>query len=81
MQALASLGNETVLDGEIVALDESGKPSFHRLQDASPDTPLTFFAFDLLMAGGHRPARSLARRTTRFIAERRFEPARSNSLL
>ena len=52
VQALSELPEETILDGEIVALDESGKPSFHRLQDASVDTPLTFFAFDLLMLEG-----------------------------
>jgi len=52
IQALASLPDESVLDGEIVALDESGKPSFHRLQNATVDTPVTFFAFDLLMWEG-----------------------------
>jgi DNA ligase D-like protein (predicted ligase) len=52
VQALTSLPDETILDGEIVALDESGRPNFHRLQNATVDTPLTFFAFDLLMWEG-----------------------------
>jgi bifunctional non-homologous end joining protein LigD len=39
------------LDGELVALDRSGKSMFHQLQqslDAGDDAALTFFAFDLL---------------------------------
>jgi len=52
VDALAGLPDDTVLDGEVVALDESGLPSFNRLQNASADTPLTFFAFDVLIWRG-----------------------------
>lgn len=54
-------GGMLILDGEVVALDEHGRPSFQRLQqrlgfhagrlDAS-QVPVTFVVFDLLWRGG-----------------------------
>lgn len=43
-----------LLDGEIVALDEAGRPSFAALQQAlkKANGPLLFFAFDLLHQDG-----------------------------
>jgi bifunctional non-homologous end joining protein LigD len=42
-----------VLDGEIVALDESGKPSFQALQNRSAvPANIVFYAFDLLSKDG-----------------------------
>jgi DNA ligase D-like protein (predicted ligase) len=47
-RALSKLPDDTVVDGEIVALDERGKPSFNVLQNYNhAATPLQFFAFDL----------------------------------
>lgn len=42
------------IDGEIVALDENGRPSFQQLQNRSRHTKLTtaFYAFDLLHLNG-----------------------------
>ena len=54
-----------IVDGEVVALDAEGRPSFQRLQGrakitrtldvrrAVVDTPVTYFAFDLLAAEGY----------------------------
>jgi bifunctional non-homologous end joining protein LigD len=63
---LQTLDQELILDGEIVALDETGKPSFQRLQHRIGLTtgariaeaePVTYFVFDVLHAG--RDVRSL----------------------
>jgi len=51
--ALSQMPDETVLDGEVVALDEKGRPSFNKLQNhASGSAPLHFFIFDVLVLKG-----------------------------
>jgi len=45
--------DETALDGEIVALDADGRPSFHTLQNhASAGAPLQFYVLDVLIVKG-----------------------------
>ena len=45
--------DDTVIDGEVVALDPDGKPSFNLLQNyGSAGAPLHFFIFDLLVLKG-----------------------------
>ena len=45
----------TILDGEIVALDEKGIPRFQLLQQwrKRPTAPVVFFLFDLVWSDGH----------------------------
>ena len=50
--ALARLPDNTVIDGEVVALDDDGKPSFGALQQSGPTTPVVYFVFDVMMIGG-----------------------------
>jgi DNA ligase D-like protein (predicted ligase) len=53
VKSLASMPDETVIDGEVVALDEEGRPSFNTLQNhGSSGAPLHFFTFDLLVLKG-----------------------------
>ena len=53
VKALSALPDETVIDGEIVALDESGRPSFNALQNhGSSQTPLLYYVFDLMVLAG-----------------------------
>lgn len=42
--------DDTAIDGEEVALDESGRPDFHRLQHFTADASrIHYFVFDLLV--------------------------------
>jgi len=51
--ALGSMPDETVIDGEVVALDSEGRPSFNTLQNyGSSGAPLHFFIFDVLILEG-----------------------------
>src|SRR6266850_1209445 len=44
--------NTMVLDGELVAFDAAGKPSFNAMQNVQPNTPVVFYCFDLLHFAG-----------------------------
>ena len=59
LQALAAdlADHHVILDGEAVALDESGVPSFGEMQNRARSTRLEFWAFDIL----HLDGRSLLR--------------------
>jgi bifunctional non-homologous end joining protein LigD len=43
---------ECVLDGEVCALDEDGRPSFSAMQQGKPGTPIVYEAFDVLEVDG-----------------------------
>jgi bifunctional non-homologous end joining protein LigD len=43
---------DAVVDGEVCALDEQGRPSFSAMQQTKPGTPLVYFVFDLLELEG-----------------------------
>jgi bifunctional non-homologous end joining protein LigD len=52
-EAFEKLPDQTIIDGEIVAIDESGRPSFSRLQNFSANAhAITFYAFDMPMWKG-----------------------------
>jgi DNA ligase D-like protein (predicted ligase) len=53
LKGLAKLPVDTVIDGEVVALDEDGRPSFQLLQNyASSAAPLLYFVFDVMVLRG-----------------------------
>jgi DNA ligase D-like protein (predicted ligase) len=53
VEALATLPNDTLIDGEIVALDESGRPSFNILQNyGSSKAPVYYYVFDVMALAG-----------------------------
>jgi DNA ligase D-like protein (predicted ligase) len=52
VKALAGMPDETVIDGEVVALDESGRPSFNALQNGAAGARIVYFVFDVLILAG-----------------------------
>jgi len=48
-RALEALPDETVVDGEVVALGSDGRPSFNALQNGSA---IEYYVFDVLVLGG-----------------------------
>ena len=54
VDSLQHLGHDAVIDGEVVALDRSGKPKFQLIQDyPKSGGALVYTAFDLLYLDGH----------------------------
>ncbi|MGH2931266.1 MAG: DNA ligase D [Gaiellaceae bacterium] len=43
---------DCVVDGEVCALDENGRPSFSAMQQGKAGTPIVYFVFDLLEVEG-----------------------------
>jgi bifunctional non-homologous end joining protein LigD len=43
---------DCVVDGEVCALDDEGRPSFSAMQQAKPGTPIVYYVFDLLEVDG-----------------------------
>jgi bifunctional non-homologous end joining protein LigD len=53
VKGLVRLPDDTVIDGEIVAFDDEGRPSFTALQNYGAGTgPVVYYVFDLMMLGG-----------------------------
>jgi len=53
VKALAKMPDETVIDGEVVALDEAGRPSFSGLQNyGSSEIPILYYVFDVMVLEG-----------------------------
>ena len=76
VKALANLPDDTVIDGEVVGLDERGRPSFDLLQGLSTEVPtIVLYVFDLLMLHG-RDVRLGRSRTAASSFTRSYRPCR-----
>lgn len=79
--ALSTLPDETVVDGEVVALDDSGRPSFNLLKNfGSGAVPVFYFVFDVLVFSGRdvmgEPLRKHRELLQRYILPKLKEPIR-----
>ena len=53
VEALQHLPNNTVVDGEIVAFDSEGRPSFNALQNyGAGSAPVVYYVFDVMVIAG-----------------------------
>ena len=50
---LEYLPDETVIDGELVAVDDEGRPSFNLLQNYGSEKGIIYYAFDIPIHDGH----------------------------
>lgn len=75
-EALATVSGDFAMDGEIVALDEEGRPSFQLLQNSgSTLPPIYFYAFDLLNRDGEDLLRSTIEERRKSLEELLHKPA------
>ena len=74
VRGLAKLPNETVIDGELIAIGDDGRPSFNALQNyGSANTPILYLVFDVLVLDGRDlTGETLERR--REVLERKIVP-------
>jgi bifunctional non-homologous end joining protein LigD len=73
VHGLAKLPNETVVDGELVAFGDDGRPSFNALQNHSLSAPVLFYVFDVMMLAG-RDLRSETLESRRRLLEDKIVP-------
>jgi len=67
-EAISALPAETVVDGEVVALDDSGRPDFHRLQHFGAEASrIQYFVFDLLVWNGRDVTRTPLTERRKFL--------------
>ena len=58
VKGLAKLPDDTVIDGEVVAFDEAGRPSFNALQNlGSAAGPVAYYVFDVMILSGRNVMR------------------------
>jgi DNA ligase D-like protein (predicted ligase) len=66
-----AIAADTALDGELVAFDDVGLPSFNALQNATRETNVVFFAFDVLVSEG-KDVKMLPLRARKELLSRTF---------
>ena len=70
VKGLAKLPDETVIDGEVIALDDDGRPSFNILQNyGSSKAPVLYFVFDVMILAGRDVMTRAARGPARAVGE------------
>ncbi len=80
LHGLTRLPDDTVIDGELVAFGDDGRPSFNAMQNAGAASTIVYYVFDVMVLRGRDVMRETldARRTLleRHVVPRLSEPVR-----
>ena len=86
MKGLAKMPDNTVIDGEVIAFDGEGRPSFNALQNyGSAAAPVVYYVFDVMILAGRDVTREPLEKRRELLEKRVLpkltEPARYASSL
>ena len=86
VKALSKLPENTAIDGENVAFDREGRPSFNALQNyGSAPAPVVYYVFDVMVLAGqgvrHEPLRKRRELLEKRVLPRLSEPVRYSARL
>jgi bifunctional non-homologous end joining protein LigD len=86
VQALGKMPENTVIDGEIVAFDHEGRPSFNALQNyGSAPAPVVYYLFDVMVLAGkdvrHEPLHKRRELLEKKVLPKLSEPVRYSAPL
>ena len=77
VKGLAKMPENTVIDGEVIAFDDDGRPSFNALQNyGSAPAPVIYYVFDVMVLAGRDVMRETLE-TRRELLEQRVLPKMS----
>jgi ATP dependent DNA ligase-like protein len=79
--ALAKLPDNTVTDGEVVAFDDEGRPSFNALQNyGSAVAPVAYYIFDVMVFAGRDVMREPLEKRRELLEKNAAEAGRTHSV-
>src|SRR5438094_6002205 len=86
VKGLAKMPDNTVIDGEVIAFDDDGRPSFNALQNyGSAAAPVIYYVFDVMVLAGRNVMREPLERRRELlelkVLPKLSEPVRYTSAL
>src|SRR5919197_395065 len=71
VKGLAKMPDNTVIDGEVIAFDDDGRPSFNALQNyGSAAAPVIYYVFDVMVLAGRDVMREPLERRRELLEKR-----------
>jgi DNA ligase D-like protein (predicted ligase) len=71
VKGLAKMPDDTVIDGEVIAFDDQGRPSFNALQNyGSAPAPVIYYVFDVMVLAGRDVMREPLKRRRELLEQK-----------